>query len=224
MNIRNIEGKYSTARVYTTENAATAIDDYAVAQLQMLCDNEASNDSVIRVMPDVHPGKVCTIGLTMTITDRVMPQIIGIDIGCGMTTYMVKALLSLGTLGGGNHFIECGTDDDSNIYITVHSGSRHLGKEVTDYYMSEGQKVLKVQNISTPYELTFLTENLMNDYIHDLEIVQKFADLNRHIILNEICKGMKWKKLNEINCIHNYIDTRPETATALVYNKAGNDE
>lgn len=180
--METITGAYTSAQIFTTYNKATAIDQYAIAQIQRICDMEASKDCRIRVMPDVHPGKVGTIGLTMTIGMKIVPNLIGIDIGCGMTLAHIKAkkieyqkldtvirdavpsgfnirtkphrfadafdfaalkcgshirtdkaILSLGTLGGGNHFIEADKDSDGNLYLVIHSGSRHLGKEVTEY-------------------------------------------------------------------------------------------
>ena len=253
--MKTINGVYTSAKIFTTSDEATAINDYAVKQLKMLCDNETAKGCLIRVMPDVHPGKVGTIGLTMTIGSKLIPNLIGIDIGCGMTLarikgktkefqkldvvirdnipsgfstrknihymaeyidltklncykhiYEEKALLSLGTLGGGNHFIELDADDDKNVYLVVHSGSRHLGKEVTEYYLAEGQKELKNKGINIPYELTYLEGALLDSYLHDLEIVQKFAALNREIIITEIVKGMKWKVIESYSCIHNYVD------------------
>ncbi len=253
-----ITGAYTTAQIYTAKESG--IDQYAEAQLQMICDQPASEGCRIRVMPDVHPGKVGTIGLTMTIGDKIMPNLIGIDIGCGMTLAEIKgkkiefqkldsvirdnvptgfnirskahrmadafdfselrcashirtekAVLSLGTLGGGNHFIEADKDDDGSLYVVIHSGSRHLGKEVTEYYLNEGQKYLKNKGINIPYEITWLEGELMQDYIHDLVIVQKYASLNREIILAELLKGMKWKVLDSYECIHNYVDTLDET-------------
>jgi len=258
--MRIINGVYTSANIFTTSDDTTAIDDYAIHQLQMICDNETAKDSIIRVMPDVHPGKVGTIGLTMTIGSKLMPNLIGIDIGCGMTLAKVKgktkefqkldvvirdnvpsgfsirkkvhnmadtigltklhcykhifeekALLSLGTLGGGNHFIELDTDNEKNVYLVIHSGSRHLGKEVTDYYLTEGQKHLKTRGIDIPYELTYLENELMDSYLHDLKIVQDFASLNREIIISEIVKGMKWKVLESHSCIHNYVDFSLDT-------------
>ena len=255
-----IKGAFSEAHVFTTNNTDTAIDQYARAQLQMICDNESSKDCRLRVMPDVHPGKVGTIGLTMTIGDRIMPNLIGIDIGCGMALGKIKgkkiegqkldtvirdcvpsgfnirkkphrfaddfnfpelycsshirtdkARLSLGTLGGGNHFIEVDRDTDNDLYIVIHTGSRHLGKEVTEYYLNEGQKALKSKGIDVPYELTWLDEELKDSYLHDMQIVQNFASLNRQIILDELVKGMKWKVLESYECIHNYVDASAET-------------
>ena len=253
--MRTVNGIYTSATIFTTNNEQTAVDDYAIAQIQMLCDNEASKGSVVRVMPDVHPGKVGTIGLTLTVGERILPNLVSIDIGCGMTLAELKnskvefqkldtvirenipsgfairskihrfadevdlsklrcyksirldkALHSLGTLGGGNHFIEVDADEEDTLYVVLHSGSRHLGKEVTECYLNEGQKYLKSQGIQVPYELTWLDGALKEDYLHDLEVVQQFAELNREIMLDELVKGMKWKVTDSYSCIHNYVD------------------
>ena len=86
-----INGIYAFAKIHTTNNELNKIDDYALAQIKMLCDNECLKDCKICVMPDVHPGKVGTVGLTTTIGKRIMPMLIGIDIGCGMSLARVKA-------------------------------------------------------------------------------------------------------------------------------------
>lgn len=258
--METIKGAYTSAQIFTINNPQNAIDQYARSQIQMICDQESSKDCRIRIMPDVHPGKVGTIGLTMTIGNSIIPNLIGIDIGCGMTLAQIKgkkieyqkldtvirdripsgfnirtkphrfvekfnfnklicanhirtnkAILSLGSLGSGNHFIEIDRDDTGNLYIVIHTGSRHLGKEVTEYYLNEGQKILKEEGITVPYEITRLNGTLMRDYIHDLQIVQQFASLNREIILEEIVKGMKWKILDSYECIHNYVDASSQT-------------
>ncbi len=252
-----INGKYSDAMIMCIgDETAGNVDQYAIAQIKMITDIEVVKGSRIRVMPDVHPGKVGPIGLTMTVTDAVIPALIGIDIGCGMNMVKIgkirkdfqkldtvirdnvpvgfkirstahnvasefdlgrltcykhirddKAMLSLGTLGGGNHFIELDKDDDGEGYLIVHSGSRHLGKEVAEYYMDKGHKYLmEYGKENVPYELTYLTDELLSDYLHDLQIVQEYAELNRRIIIREICKGMKWKVTDEKSCIHNFID------------------
>lgn len=257
--MKTIKGVATSALIFNTNKGESGIDAYAVAQLQNLCDNPSFEGCRIRVMPDVHPGKVGTIGFTSTIGKTIMPNVIGIDIGCGMTLAQVKgkvkefqkldtvirdnvpsgfsirkkpspqaidfdfsvlrcgrhiqknkALLSLGTLGGGNHFIELNQDSEKNTYLVVHSGSRHLGQEVTEYYLREGQRLLKEKGINIPYELTYLQGQLMEDYLQDLEIVQAYAALNREIIVREICSGMKWKILDTYSCIHNYVDTSSE--------------
>lgn len=258
--METIKGAVTFAQIFTTNNTKTAIDQYALSQLQMICDQEASEGCRIRVMPDVHPGKVGTIGLTMTVGEKIMPNLIGIDIGCGMSLAKIKgnkieyqkldavirnnvpsgfnirnkahrfadefdfaqlkcaehirldkAVLSLGSLGGGNHFIEADKDEEGNLYVVIHSGSRHLGKEVTEYYLHEGQKYLKEKGKEFPYELTWLEGKLKEDYLHDLQLVQQFASLNRGIILDELVKGMKWKVLDSYECIHNYVDASAET-------------
>ena len=163
-----------TAKTFTDD-----VEDYALAQVKMICDNEVADGSKICMMPDIHPGKIAPIGLSMTVTDKVIPQLLGVDIGCGMTCvklhknnaefqkldrmirenipsgfairkephYMAeqfsyeilhcvqhinrqKAERSLGTLGGGNHFIELDKSADGSMYLVVHPGSRHLGGRI----------------------------------------------------------------------------------------------
>ena len=172
-----IKGKYNTALCY-----ATIIEDEAIEQIRRMCDQKFTENSEIRIMPDVHAGKGCTIGTTMTVTDKAVPNIVGVDIGCGMYTvelgrvdvdfekvdevahfipsgknvwegrqehFDLTALRcyrelkdsrrlerSLGTLGGGNHFIEIDTASDGTKYLIIHSGSRNLGKQTADYYQS----------------------------------------------------------------------------------------
>ncbi len=172
-----IEGKYARAVIYTDVVEETALQD-----IQKLCDQPFAQDSQIRIMPDVHAGKGCTIGTTMPVTDKVVPNIVGVDIGCGMyTVNLGKAEIdyarldevcnmipsgtdvwegrsekcdltvlrcyrslkdtrriqrSLGTLGGGNHFIEVDEGRDGTRYLVIHSGSRNLGKQVAEYYQS----------------------------------------------------------------------------------------
>lgn len=251
-----IYGKYTNAIVYTVENEQYAIDEYARKQLQMICDHKSAEGTTIRVMPDVHPGKVGTIGLTMTVGDSIMPSLVCDDIGCGMTIAKLKtkglqfqqldtvirenvpvgprirenehkyadkidlselrcyksinarkAIRSIGTLGGGNHFIEIDKDEEGNVYLVIHSGSRHLGMEVADYYLRTGQKEMQMKKQGyAPYEMTCLTGELKEDYLHDLKIMQDFARLNREAMIESIVKGMKWKVEDSFTCIHNYID------------------
>ena len=181
-----IRGKYNQAKIFTD-----VVDSASIAQVQELCNQEITAQSRIRLMPDIHAGKGCTIGTTMTIADKVVPNLVGVDIGCGMETVriresrlelekldkliysripsgfsirekahryldkidlsqlycaghvdLLRAEKSIGTLGGGNHFIEVDKDDEGNLYIVVHSGSRHLGVEVASYYQDQGYRVL----------------------------------------------------------------------------------
>ena len=172
-----IKGKVNTAVCY-----AAVVEEEAIEQIRRMCDYEFTEGSKIRIMPDVHAGKGCTIGTTMTINDKVVPNIVGVDIGCGMYTVelgpvnidfeRVDAAVheipsgrgvwegrmerfdltglacyrslkqtkrlerSLGTLGGGNHFIEIDVASDGNKYLVIHSGSRNLGKQVAELYQA----------------------------------------------------------------------------------------
>lgn len=179
-----IKGKFNEAIIYTD-----AVDEKTMGQITELCDYEVFKDCKIRIMPDVHAGKGCTIGTTMTIIDKAVPNMVGVDIGCGMELVQIaekeidyaaldefihknipastacrktphrfteqidltqlrckehidleRALLSIGSLGGGNHFIEMDKDEEDNKYIVIHSGSRRLGKEVAEYYQKEAHK------------------------------------------------------------------------------------
>ena len=170
-----IKGKVNTALCY-----AKVVEEEAIGQIRRMCDYAIAEDSKIRIMPDVHAGKGCTIGTTMTITDKVVPNVVGVDIGCGIYTVNLgkddvdfekldeaahfipsgrevwegrqerfdltdlhcyrelkdakRLARSLGTLGGGNHFIEIDEATDGTKYLIIHSGSRNLGKQVAELY------------------------------------------------------------------------------------------
>lgn len=181
-----VKGKFNTAIIYSDN-----VDEGAIEQVRTLCEQEFTRGGKIRIMPDVHVGAGCTIGTTMTITDKVVPNLVGVDIGCGIEVVKLKnrriellkldkliyaqvpsgfkvrqkphdynekidlaalkckdkvnlarARLSIGTLGGGNHFIEVNKDSNGDLYIAVHSGSRHLGHEVASYYQELAFAVL----------------------------------------------------------------------------------
>ncbi len=266
--MREIVGTYASAKVFSDD-----VEPYVLAQVQMICDNEAAFESSIRVMPDVHPGKVGPIGLTMTVGEKVLPSLVGYDIGCGVLVAEInarrmefqkldsiiaknipsgfairksphqrateqllgelmcadsvrtkKAMLGLGTLGGGNHFIEVDRAEDGKLYLAIHSGSRHLGKEVAEHYMRLGQEALKAKGAKVAYELTYLEGELKRRYLNDQEIVCRYAQENRRAILGEIAKGMKWKVGGTIDCAHNYIDAdtaRPMLRKGAISAKEG---
>lgn len=181
-----IQGQYNTAICYTNE-----LEGAALEQIQAVCNQSEFTDCKIRIMPDVHAGKGCTIGTTMTIRDKIVPGMVGVDIGCGMETVELeereidfekldalirreipfgreirdiphplnseidltqlrcagqvnldRAMHSIGSLGGGNHFIEVDRAEDGRLFLVIHSGSRHLGTEVADYYQNEGHRAL----------------------------------------------------------------------------------
>lgn len=277
-----IKGKYNSAVVYTDK-----IDSNAISQIIALCSQEFSVGSNIRIMPDVHSGAGCTIGTTMTIADKVVPNLVGVDIGCGMEVIrlknrhievekldklihekipcgfdirdkehkfnneidldelmckkevnLIRARRSIGTLGGGNHFIEANIDNSGSLYIVIHSGSRHLGHEVASFYQEEAYRALnkntkvdleafimelraagrqkeiqrelkkKKDEVLTniPKALAYAKGELFSAYIHDMKIVQHFADLNRRAMMAEIVKGMKLDVVEQFTTIHNYID------------------
>lgn len=243
----NIQNSINTAIVY-----ADTIDSGAEGLIRALCGNRISANSKIRIMPDVHAGKGCAVGTTMTLTDYVAPGLVGVDIGCGMTVLKVsgkriemqkldkvvremipagrnirskphrfadqagldellclkhvqkdKALCSIGTLGGGNHFIELDRSDDGSYWLIIHSGSRHLGGEVATHYQKAAYETCPE---GTPYELAYTTGDLMEAYLHDMKITQDFAELNRQAIAADIVKGMKLTVEESFSTIHNYID------------------
>ncbi len=278
-----IKGKVNTAICY-----AKIVEDEAIEQIRRMCDHEFTEGSQIRIMPDVHSGKGCTIGTTMTIKDKAVPNIVGVDIGCGMLTINVgkgdidfekldeaahyvpsgmnvwegrkekfdlEALRcyrelrntkwlakSLGTLGGGNHFIEVDEATDGTKYLIIHTGSRNLGKQVAEIYQqlavdlnkgketyfqqreelirtykeqgrrNEIQAALKeltwVEREATiPEDLCYLYGSFFEDYLHDVEICQRFAKRNREIIAEIILEKTGLTGTDAFHTIHNYIDT-----------------
>ena len=251
-----LQGKYNTAKVFTDTT-----EEYAIAQITNLLNQEFTAGSKIRIMPDTHAGAGCVIGTTMTIFDKVVPNLVGVDIGCGMETVLLaekrvelqqldkaihqyipsgfdirkephhyndeidltvlrcskyvdlkRAVLSIGTLGGGNHFIELGKDDDGLLYLVVHSGSRNLGKQVAEFYQkvaaNDAEQRAKAAGKKGKVDrvLAYAEGSLFDDYLHDMAIVQRYACLNRLAIVKEISKRIKLKAAEQFTTVHNYID------------------
>ena len=280
-----IKGKLNTAICY-----ATVVEDEAIEQIRRMCDYEFTVGSRIRIMPDVHAGTGCTIGTTMTVTDKAVPNIVGVDIGCGMyTVHLGKVEIdfekvdeaahyipsgmnvwegrkehfdltdlrcfrelkdtkrlerSLGTLGGGNHFIEIDEAADGTKYLVIHSGSRNLGKQVAEYYQqlaidlakgkeeyfkardelirtykesgrrSEIEDALKAmrkefeeKESTIPDDLCFLYGTYLEDYLHDVEICQRFARRSREMMAEILIAHTGLCAGEAFHTIHNYIDT-----------------
>ncbi len=280
-----IKGSVSTAVCY-----AKVIEDGAIEQIRRMCDCELTRGSRIRIMPDVHAGKGCTIGTTMTVAGKVCPNIVGVDIGCGMyTVRLAEAELdfekideaahfipsgmntwegrterfdltglrccrdlrdtrrlerSLGTLGGGNHFIEIDRASDGAYYLVIHSGSRNLGKQVAELYQrlavdlhagkedyflrrdeiirtckAEGrrreiqtaldalEKEYNAKEPDAPSDLCWLYGSFLDDYLHDVEICQRFARRSREKMAEIILGRTGITGLESFHTIHNYIDT-----------------
>lgn len=275
-----IRGKYNTAKVFTDN-----VEAEAISQIMELCNQEFVAESQIRIMPDTHAGAGCTIGTTMTITDKIVPNLVGVDIGCGMETIKLKnsrldlekldhvihndvpagfvtretvhpyakqidfeglickkavnlerAKLSIATLGGGNHFLEVNTDSTGALYLVVHSGSRNLGKQVAEYYQKfafqelngqnqQAEEVIKrlkaagrvqeieqqlqqIKRVKVRKELAYLVGQSYQDYLHDMQLVQGFATLNRQAIIEVIVKRMGLEIVEQFTTIHNYIDLK----------------
>ena len=278
-----VKGKYNSAIIYTDN-----VENKVINQIKTLLDQEFVKGSKIRIMPDVHVGIGCTIGTTMTIEDKIVPNLVGVDIGCGLEVLKIKnknielqkmdkliysripsgfkirdkehkfndsidlnqlrsrrevnlkrARLSIGTLGGGNHFIEANKDSEENIYIVIHSGSRHLGHQVASLYQKKAYNALNKNTkkdidefvaqlraqgrekdikrklkkrksgvvTDIPKDLAYVSGQLFDDYIHDMKIVQYFAELNRQAMAEEIVRGMKLEVVEQFTTIHNYVDT-----------------
>jgi len=275
-----------------TEN----IEHEALNQIYTLIKQPAFSECKVRIMPDVHAGAGCVIGFTADLGDKVIPNIVGVDIGCGMLTIELGKIeidlaqidniiretvpsgrnvhegrvvrfdrlqelrcyrelkdtkrleRSIGTLGGGNHFIEIDTDSEGTKYLIIHSGSRNLGKQVADYYQNlaveimqgkdelyamqekliaeykaqgrknEIQKAIKELHrkfnpnpLGIPKELCYLTGKYREDYLHDMEICQHFAAINRYEIANAIVGNLfgadiAYWGLPMFETIHNYIE------------------
>jgi len=301
-----IKGIYNTAQVF-----ADSIENEALSQIMNLCNQSWTEGLKIAIMPDCHAGKGCTIGTTMTIKDKVCPNLVGVDIGCGMLTVQLPFTLeqsdlkslddfinqkipsgfsvnkerlyqpkeedlylenlrcfnklknyellekSVGSLGSGNHFIEIDKDDEGQQYLVIHTGSRNLGKQVAEIYqkladehcnnqkkvrkLEEEQLILSLINsgkknliqselekLRKTYqaekvddkELCYLEGQSLDDYLHDMEICQHFAETNRKMIalsiLNHLFqqKGLhcdvkkQWKEgtFNKFETVHNYIN------------------
>ena len=278
-----IKGKINTAICY-----ANVIEEEAIEQIRRMCDYEFTEGSRIRIMPDVHAGKGCTVGTTMTVVDKAVPNIVGVDIGCGMYTVNIgkdavdfgkvdeaahfipsgmnvwegrqerfdleelrcyrslkdanRLERSLGTLGGGNHFIEIDEAADGTKYLIIHSGSRNLGKQVAEEYqrlaieLNQGKEeyfkqrdaiirtykeqgrqkeiqgalkkiAWKKRESAIPEDLCFLYGEYLADYLHDVEICQRFARRNREKMAEILLERTGIAGGDAFHTIHNYIDT-----------------
>lgn len=276
-----LQGRYGTATVY-----ADIIDQKAISQIIQMMNQPFVENQKVYMMPDAHAGKGCTIGTTMTVSDKICPNLVGVDIGCGMLaiklhqkdiswsnldqvirehipsgldvaanprpeikncrvddmicakTWSFHAeAMSLGTLGGGNHFIEVDQDSDGHLWLVIHSGSRHLGVKVATYYQ---RKAIKAIHAMQPWQLNELRDRLrqenrltefnqecskmtpqwshipddfcwcegrlMDDYLHDMQIVQEFADQNRRAIARIILEKMNLGVEDQFSTVHNYLD------------------
>ena len=280
-----IKGKVNTAICY-----AKVCEEKAIEQIRRMCDYEFTRGSRIRIMPDVHAGAGCTIGTTMTVVDKAVPNVVGVDIGCGMYTvnlgnvdidfekvdeaahFIPSGLTvwdekqedfdlrelrcysklrniewlenSLGTLGGGNHFIEIDRAADGTKYLVIHSGSRNIGKQVAEIYQERAVELLSgkadrvkardelirelketgrmkeiagalrklekefaAKTPSVPEDLCYVYGPDFEDYLHDVEVCQRFARRNREKMAEVLLSRTGLTAGEAFHTIHNYIDT-----------------
>lgn len=261
------------------------IEREALEQCESIAASPAFDGADIRIMPDVHAGKGCVIGFTAKNWRHLIPNLVGVDIGCGMLAINLGAVeidfarldetiakrvpsgfgiheqeqtgarklferlnciddirnanriaASLGTLGGGNHFIELDVDDAGNVYLAIHTGSRNLGKQVCEIYQRKAvdfcgkhgdertqliehmreqgrhreiSETLKRWQDALPAianEQAWLSDADAERYMDDMAITQKFAVENRDRIARAICEEMGWRPIDKFETIHNYID------------------
>lgn len=260
-----IPGKYGDALI-----ACDEVESSAMSQIYALMNSPVSEGAHVRVMPDVHAGAGCVIGLSMRfdvglsdLTDsgiKIAPNFVGVDIGCGVRSVKVQkpgiplseiddfirenipagkntyagtcpdltgeilentrqtfsrtmcspnvdyALRSIGTLGGGNHFIEIDEDSDGYWWIVVHSGSRHFGLEIANYYQKIAKE--KCKPLGVPNELAYVEGTDCLLYLRDMDVAQRYARMNRGMILYRLLNflGLDDKIEDEVESVHNFIE------------------
>lgn len=286
-----LTGKNSIAKVFT-EN----IDDKTIGQIIQMLNEDITKDTTVRIMPDTHYGKGCTIGTTIKLpqdktTWKIAPNIVGVDLSCAMMSYRIKEtdidlekldevvnsvvpagsklhersqnakavnkmikelsfdisrkeshLLGLGTLGGGNHFLELAKDEDGNYWLTVHSGSRSFGAEIAKHHEKQAINYHSQKNLSDKTEIInqlkrenrhqeiqtvlkereqqrrrnllhlgsspYLEGKLLEDYLNDIKVADRYAHLSRKTMLDNIIKAMNWTVDFEFDSVHNNIDIK----------------
>lgn len=281
----DIQGKYGTAIVYND-----MVEQEAISQIITLLNQPMAQDAHVRIMPDVHAGAGCVIGYTAKLTDKVVPNLVGVDIGCGVLSYELYdsigvkeldnfvrqniavghnvndtadlkklpdelkvaihlicvrtgqdegyVLRSLGSLGGGNHFLELGTAPGKRFFLSAHSGSRNFGLKIANFHQAEAVRLCEVNSIAAAKDnfilnvakggifqdwelkahlaarekvtrgLEYLEGRAAQLYYQDMEIAQWFADLNRRLMLDKIVEHFKLHVESEVHSVHNYIDFR----------------
>ena len=276
-----VSGKYNNAVVMTEY-----IEDECISQLITLCSQKIFENSKIRIMPDCHAGKGCVVGFTATIKDKIIPNLVGVDISCSISTYKLNVkevdfqklddvirkyvpsgmsirstisklvsqdlkdkiykvcediddinsyqrhLLSIGSLGGGNHFLELNQDKDGFIWLSVHCGSRNFGKKICDYHQNKA--IISYQDYldkkrqyaisqlppqerqnwlmnhaeveKLPPELRYIEGEDLDLYVEHMKVAEEFARVNHQVIVDEICSHMDWNVVDSIFTHHNYIE------------------
>ena len=248
-----IKGKCNVAKVMID-----SIEDTVHEQIQGFVNQPMFAKKRIAIMPDCHAGKGSCIGFTMQLGDYIMPQIIGVDIGCGMlavnfgkieidpvlldefikvnipaghninelpfeptsnrwNTFETvckwsnveqrKTLRAIGSLGGGNHFIEADRDNDGNVWVVIHSGSRAFGKCIAEHFQKEAHELMGKFFITPETDMEFIPrdEELASQYLESMKMAQHFAHVNRWKMMNKINEFIGVEKIDSVESVHNYI-------------------
>jgi tRNA-splicing ligase RtcB len=250
-----IHGTYNTALVFNDN-----VDQESKRQIQEFCNQEIFRDTQIRIMPDVHAGKGCVIGYTANLGDKVVPNLIGLDIGCGILATnlgrmdikydkldkyirqniphgfkrnksadpeehpedyienlhetcdflgidFMDHLKGIGSLGGGNHFIEIAEDREKEKWLLIHSGSRNFGLQVATWHQDRAIRECRKKEIDIPKHFAYLVGNTREDYMRDMKVAQEYARLNRLEMTGRILLHLKLEKPQEqFETVHNYIN------------------
>jgi len=255
-----IQGKYNKALLMTD-----APEEKALSQVYELLNMPYTKGAQIRYMADMHAGAGCTVGYTQTMNDYIIPNFVGVDIGCGIYAYNLgqidvdfkrldrfikqnipvgfnlrpnasvpqelvfsifygdvikvcnklkldisKVVSSLGTLGGGNHFIELDKDPDGNVWLIIHSGSRNFGLQVCNYHQKRAKEFVSkalITGIQTGME--YLPIDMGGqEYLDDMEVAQQYAHNNRKSMAKIICEEYFETEIptDQILSVHNYIN------------------
>ena len=250
-----ITGKYNTAVVFNDN-----VDQESYSQIMEFCNQEIFSDAKIRIMPDVHAGKGCVIGYTANLTDKVVPNLIGLDIGCGilctnlgkfspsfdkLDKFILRSipygfernkraskddfetefireleeacdvlgikfaehLKGVGSLGGGNHFIEIAEDSEKNKWLLIHSGSRNFGLQVATWHQNKAISINKEKGTGIAKHFTYLEGSDREEYIRHMKVAQWYARLNRREMTSRILFFFGMKEFAEqFESVHNYIN------------------
>ncbi len=264
---QDVTGKYGSARIFTNSIEGSALD-----QIRVLLEHPIAEGCRVRIMPDVHGGKGCVIGYTSTLNDKVVPNLVGVDLGCSVAAWKLpdtkidfedfdefvrdvvpsgfsihaheppnltevvefcgerlgpfegriqeivsryadpasfdqhhaRVMLSLGTLGGGNHFIEIDKDQDGAFWLVIHSGSRNFGLQVATHY----QKLAVQKHLGSMRGLEYLDGELAHEYLEAAGVAQKYALINRSLMADSLLTYFNSDVTlrEKIESVHNYID------------------
>jgi RNA-splicing ligase RtcB len=250
-----VHGTYNTALVFNDN-----VDPESHRQIQEFCNQEIFSDARIRIMPDVHAGKGCVIGYTANLGEKVVPNLIGLDIGCGILATRIGRrdisydkldkyirqkipfgfkrnksanreefekdftgrledtcrkldikfsdhLKGVGSLGGGNHFIEVAEGTDREKWLLIHSGSRNFGLQVATWHQERAIRECREKGVDVPRHFAYLEDSGREDYIQDMKLAQQYAHLNRHEMCRRIQDHLDIQEPEEqFETIHNYIN------------------